>query len=527
MWIVFLGTLWPSQPQGHGYGGWLPQGIDAAAGGQFYVQASNEDSWYDCDQWATGSSEQMYSESIFNGFNVSNNLSDNKEYPTRYKGNTVDKGRSSRSDRVYVYYSNITCWGPSAQSHLFSEDVAKMHVHCVNEHHQRKCSTQNIRSRYKNNGKRCFINPASPSCTSESGTHGGEFIAINKYLDAKPIQGHVLKSIVRQLEEPLHFAAVLLRPKKKEIVLVVPYFWSGQGISDDNVIIVKQIQALRTLLGKSMIIIGDFNNTVQQIEEAGWLDMLQVQPIVPNIETTFKNAKDRKIDYILISRDIQHIVVDLVPDVGTPWVHVGFSFALLTRPREYHIHRVRQPAAIPIKWMERTNKDEGAGEPADSCEFTLQTLIGKWEKLDANARDEKVRSARDKASLWLQKQKQKTGIGILGRANSVLECDPKFQGEYKKEAVSVGEELAHASLSAEFLCLDILDIPDKDQYKYIGRGQYPVINRVPAALPDKDNKYVEPKLAFWARLASLAKLSLNTEGVFKDNRCHYWDVRRL
>ena len=41
---------------------------------------------------------------------------------------------------------------------------------------------------------------------------------------------------------------------------------------------------------------------------------------------------------------------------------------------------------------------------------------------------------------------------------------------------------------------------------------------MPAALPDKDNKYVEPKLAFWARLASLAKLSLNTQRVFKDNK---------
>ncbi len=143
-----------------------------------------------------------------------------------------------------------------------------------------------IKGKYRDNSKRCFINPAQRS--SESGTHGGEGIAVNKFLDAKPVPKHILAQIQEQFSEPLHFAAFQLRLGKKTALKINPYFGSGQGLSDDNWTIMLQTHALQKLSGKSMIIVGDFNNTAKQLEEAGWLDLLNVQPIIPEVGTTFK-----------------------------------------------------------------------------------------------------------------------------------------------------------------------------------------------------------------------------------------------
>ncbi len=61
---------------------------------------------------------------------------------------------------------------------------------------------------------------------------------------------------------------------------------------------------------------------------------------------------------MLVSPDIQHIVVELTPDLTTPWAHVGFSFAILARPREYKVIKVRQPAEIPKSPIPLLSEDE-------------------------------------------------------------------------------------------------------------------------------------------------------------------------
>ncbi len=159
--------------------------------------------------------------------------------------------------------------------------------------------------------------------------------------------------------------------------MVVVYCWSAQGLSDDNVVIFKQIRALRQLLGKSLIIVGDFNNKAQEMVDAGWLGMLDVVPILPNVDTTFKNASDRVIDFILVSPDIQHTIVQLQPDLSTPWVHVGFSFAVLARPGEYVVNTIRHPAPIPLEWL-----SVGSVGDDGSPTWEPRTLKGTWNDLD-------------------------------------------------------------------------------------------------------------------------------------------------
>ncbi len=155
-----------------------------------------------------------------------------------------------------------------------------------------------------------------------------------------------------------------------------------------------------------MIVGGDFNSTCHQLEEAGWLDLLNVQPILPNVDTTLKNAKDRVIYFILVSKDIQHIVVDVQPDLTTPWAHVGSSFAILARPREYHVMRVRQPAQIPVDGVRKLTPVEGQDPPVyeDSSTKSLKEI---WEGLSEEDKHKLALDAKDKARGLLNKQKIK------------------------------------------------------------------------------------------------------------------------
>ncbi len=49
--------------------------------------------------------------------------------------------------------------------------------------------------------------------------------------------------------------------------------------------------------------------------------------------TTLRGKEGRIIDFLLISRDIAHIIVNLTVDVTTSCVHHGISFDIITRPR--------------------------------------------------------------------------------------------------------------------------------------------------------------------------------------------------
>ena len=80
------------------------------------------------------------------------------------------------------------------------------------------------------------------------------------------------------------------------------------------------------------------------------------------------------------------------------------------------------------------------------------------------------------AKTRLSKQRDITGVSILGRPPCELDSDPKYQGELKSASIKVGEELALAALSAEFLILNVensnLDFIYKNYSKYHIKNVY-------------------------------------------------------
>ena len=126
-----------------------------------------------------------------------------------------------------------------------------------------------------------------------------------------------------------------------------------------------------------------------------------------------------------------------------------------------------------------------------------------YEKLQA------WRNAQKTAIRRLDAQKRKTGVAILGQPHPVLNSDPKFQNDTRKDSIRVGEELAQAALSTELLICRVAKVDPKDFHKYIGRSQYPRFKLKPMVKRiHHDDVYSCPHLRFWGSVQSTLKFLL-------------------
>ena len=119
------------------------------------------------------------------------------------------------------------------------------------------------------------------------------------------------------------------------------------------------------------------------------------------------------------------------------------------------------------------------------------------------------RKAQTTAKHKLNKQTLKTGVAILGTPNKELKNDPKFQGDFLIDSVTVGEQLAQQALASEFLILLTLGIPRQQWHRYIGRSQYPKFKLVSIA-SNKKPIYTDDDVTYWGCVKSLAAATVQT-----------------
>ena len=84
-----------------------------------------------------------------------------------------------------------------------------------------------------------------------------------------------------------------------------------------------------------------------------------------------------------------------------------------------------------------------------------------------------IKKVQKQAACILKKQKQKTGIAILGSPLKELTENPISQGSLKQDSIFVGEDLAQKALTAEKIILLTAGIPTNKHFKYTGRAQFP------------------------------------------------------
>ncbi len=250
--------------------------------------------------------------------------------------NAPPKEKGDKKFYTLKFY-NITCYGPNAQSHIFAEDPD---IQCVVEHHMPESFSFDMQNNFAIRGYRVVNNPARPSKSSAGGTHGGELIACKKYHNITHIDKEVYNLLEKHTSEPCSLSACLLRLKGRSILLIIIYMWSGQGLSESNFPIFKQVRILKDITNRPILVFGDWNMLPEQLAESGWIEHLglQVNFVVPNnVTSTLHKIPDRVIDFAIVDKCISHIPEDLEADFQTPFLHLGLGCKINARPNAEHV----------------------------------------------------------------------------------------------------------------------------------------------------------------------------------------------
>ena len=295
---------------------------------------------------------------------------------------------------------------------------------------------------------KAHANDLSPSTNSERGTHGGEFIATRSHLDSNFIEQEVWDAISEATFSPLRVSAKYFRAKGVTYIVAVLYLWCSAGLSERSNLLLLQAHLLSKIVGYPIILYGDFNIHADVLRQSGWLEYLGVDLFQPKTHTTITTADASLIDYVLVSKSLSPLILNISRTWEVPWgPHAGLILEVVSRPRIVQALVQCKPKELPYAAFQKA-----------------------WLLLPEARQAKACLEAEDRAKAKLAQQRRCTGVAILGRPLDVLEHDIKFQGVAKQDAIAAGELMAQAALTCEYLICDIARIPQQDQYKYIGRS---------------------------------------------------------
>ena len=306
-----------------------------------------------------------------------------------------------------------------------------------------------------------------------------------------PLAPKEICTIAEYSEEPPSCTAIFIRLKGVTVLLITVYLWSGQGLSDDNFRIIKQLLIIIELHNIPFIIVGDFNILPELLLDSGWLVGMSATVMRPeNVDSTLNNVPNIIIEYLIVSNSILHLIIFLVADINTTTLPHGLRFGISHGPRAFLTRVLKCPSPLPIK----------------------QAVL-ELNKINDNDISKIYRKANNKTRMKLSRQKGRTGVAILGKPSEALLNDPKFQGDFLTHSVNSGEEMALASLTTEYFILMLANIDPYVMHRFIGRGQYPSFKYKPLT-PRKgpEHRYACQFLQLWSSL--LSKLHIWSHGLY-------------
>ena len=142
--------------------------------------------------------------------------------------------------------------------------------------------------------------------------------------------------------------------------------------------------------------------------------------------TTLRNTTGRVIDYMVISMPIISLIDTFVVDDSIPTTPpFSLHLTIHARPRCLYTPVLCTPAVLPV-----------------------EDFKAEWKKLPEDQRDMIIAEAYATARYRLYGQKQKSGVGILGKPLIQM-----ISTERISEAILTGELFAEASLASELVVL--------------------------------------------------------------------------
>ena len=332
-----------------------------------------------------------------------------------------------------IYYANITSLSQNAKA--FIKELPD-HVVCLAETHVVKVSS--LKQFANQIGRKVYQKSAKPTVRHYSS--GGEAILPLNYVSTAPVP--------QAADFP--FAVSFIRLQKLTIMLGVFYARPGPEHPDAIEEFFSAVGLIPNTQTPQFLLVGDFNCTPDQLSPQRLNSINAIIKSPTNCTTTLKTCDSRVIDYCVVSKQIAHLVNVSVVHEG-PWApHHALRIVVNNRPMTLQAQYLKVPKPLP-----------------------MQLAIKRYEELAPNAVEELWNSSIQDAKQTLCEWDTRTGFAIMGRPSPALTKDTKYSKQYLADSVKAGEELALAALSTEKFVLSLAEVPKAEQYKFLGRSQFP------------------------------------------------------
>jgi hypothetical protein len=247
------------------------------------------------------------------------------------------QGRRAKRDAadVIIYFANITRWNTRAVEYMAVKDapMGSAHLVCVAETHLRGPRlTQEIKTMYKA-GWRAAVVPSveTPNAQHSGPGHGGVAIFAQKRLHVRPLTSKDKEAIQEDGSKGVQtqWTATELRLQGVDLIVICIYLAPEYGLSGSNWATLSEAADFLHEHGKPFIMVGDFNNTVEELQPTGLDKYLGAVWRRPKGQVP---GDHRPIDLVLATASLAtHLVIDW--DVTSPWAqpHTGFTIRLPRR----------------------------------------------------------------------------------------------------------------------------------------------------------------------------------------------------
>ncbi len=151
------------------------------------------------------------------------------------------------------------------------------------------------------------------------------------HISSRLVPVTVLELVRDYFNATLRFAALIIKFKLGEMLFIVPYLWVGEGFSERNQTMIRQISMVSKIQGLHIFAIGDWNITFQEFADSVWPEFLDVHLINPNMPTTTSLSPNRPIEFALIPNPIKnmHHLTNLFTQFrGDPTMHASTNSVL-------------------------------------------------------------------------------------------------------------------------------------------------------------------------------------------------------
>ena len=218
------------------------------------------------------------------------------------------------------------------------------------EHHLDKRQFALVRPKLKTLRRAAYVSYARRTGLHELATSGGQMLLPRDSLDTCDLDPALVDHCLsRDHVVAPRWTSMVLRTKGVSVLLISVYLRTTEGLSDANRCIIDQLLLLTAFFNGVVIIMGDWQMTMQELAQISLIAKLGLAIVGPQSTdaTCSSPGGGRVIDFFLVSAKlVPYLHVD--PDLKVPWKpHIGLRLSFPARLRSLVAPSLRSPRPLP------------------------------------------------------------------------------------------------------------------------------------------------------------------------------------